>query len=75
MVQIIVGRPFEQGRRREFENPIEVCHSAEVSQISNILNARIALLIFPTDLRGAIGRSVIADHDFEICESLSQQAV
>ena len=42
MVEVVVGGPFEQGRRRELEHPIEICDSPEVPPIANIMNASIA---------------------------------
>src|SRR5205807_2054908 len=75
MVEVIVGRPFEQGRRRELEHAIEVCYSPQVPLVANIANAGIMPLIFATDLRGAVARSIITDQDLEVSEGLRQQAV
>ena len=52
MVEVIVGSPLKQGRRRELEDSIEVCDSPQVPLIANIMNAVILPLIFATDLRG-----------------------
>ena len=72
MVEVIVGSPFKQGRRRELEHPIEVCDSPQVPLIANVMNAGIVPLIFATDLRGAIARSVITDQDLEVSKGLRQ---
>jgi hypothetical protein len=72
MVEVIVGGPFKQGRRRELEQPIVVCDSLQVPLIANVMNAGIVPLIFATDVRGAIARSVITDQDLEVSKGLRQ---
>jgi hypothetical protein len=54
MVEVVVGSPFEQGRRRKLEHPIEICDSSEVPLIADIMNASIGADILITDLRSAI---------------------
>jgi hypothetical protein len=75
MVEVIVGSPLEQGRRRELEHPIEVGDSPKVPIIARVMDAGIPQRIFAANLRSAIARRVIADQNFEVCESLRQQAV
>src|SRR5258706_4615402 len=75
MVEVIVGCPLKPGRRRELEHPIVVCDSPQVPLIANIMNAGIVALIFATNLRGAITRSVITDQDLEVSKGLRQEVV
>src|SRR5262249_15335529 len=74
MVEVIMGGPLEEGRRRELEYPIVVWVSPQVPLIASVTNAGVAARILLTDVLGAIARSVVADQDLEVSEGLRQQA-
>ena len=73
-VEVVMRRPFEQGRRRQMENPIEIGHRAEIVLMAHIADAWIAEHIVVANLLRAVGRGVVADDDLEIAEGLRQQA-
>ena len=68
-----MGRPLEQGRRRELEDAIPIVDRAQIPIVAHIAKARIPLRIRLANLRRAIGGGVVADDDLEVAKGLRQE--
>jgi hypothetical protein len=70
-----VRGPLEQRRARQFERAVEIGDGAEVGVVPDVTDATVAAGVLKADLRGAVGRRVVADDDLEVAEGLRQEMV
>src|SRR3954466_8916143 len=72
---VVVGRPAEQLTAGELESEVRVVDAADVPRIPEVPDPGVLLCVRLADAGGPVGRSVVADHELEILQSLREDRI
>ncbi len=66
-------KPLEEPPARVLEHDVVIRSGAEVDRIAEIAHASVPPCVVPADFGGAVGRGVVADHQFQIVAGLRER--